>query len=104
MIGDRRGGRRRLFLLVQAAAALLRCEVAVRVLTTTNPDNGMAMIGRYALVPYRPAAEVVRASLARPGSYLVRDAELGWTVRPPGVLEADTVAVRERVGAAPTSR
>jgi hypothetical protein len=71
-------------LLVQAATALLLCEVAVRVLTTTNPDNGMAMIGRYALVPYRPAAEVVRASLARPGSYLVRDAELGWTVRPHG--------------------
>ena len=42
------------------SAALLLCEVAVRVLTTTNPDNGMAMIGRYALVPYRPAAEATR--------------------------------------------
>jgi hypothetical protein len=74
-----------LFLLVQVAATLLLCELAVRLLTTTNPENGMAMIGRYPLLPYRPAPEAVRAWLNRPtGTYLIPDSELGWTVRPHG--------------------
>ncbi|HXB57369.1 MAG TPA: hypothetical protein VN461_21590 [Vicinamibacteria bacterium] len=85
---SRRGRRWRrwtLFLLIQAAATLLLCELAVRLITTTNPDNGMAMIGRYPLLPYRPAPEAVRAWLQRPpGGYVVADSELGWTVAPGG--------------------
>src|SRR5258708_4118046 len=74
-----------LFLLVQAAATVVLCELAVRLLTTTNPENGLPMIGRYPLLPYRPAPEAVRAWLKRPaGSYLIPDSELGWTVRPCG--------------------
>jgi hypothetical protein len=74
-----------LLLLVQAAATLLLCELAVRLLTTTNSDNGMAMIGRYPLLPYRPAPEAVHAWFKRPaGTYLVADSELGWTVTPRG--------------------
>jgi len=74
-----------LFLLIQAAVTLLLCELSVRLITTTNSDNGMAMIGRYPLLPYRPAPEAVRAWLQRPpGTYVVADSELGWTVTPRG--------------------
>jgi len=64
---------------------LLSCEVSLRLLTRNNPDNGMAMIGRHVLLPYRPRPEAVRDWLKRPaGSYVVPDAQLGWTVKPRG--------------------
>lgn len=74
-----------LSLLFQAAVTLLLSELVLRLLTTTSPDNGMAMIGRYVLLPYRPSPAAVRAWQARPaGSYLVPDRELGWTLTPRG--------------------
>ena len=71
-------------MLVQVAATLVVCEIAVRALTTTHSDTGMPMIGGYALLPYRPDPGAVRAAFARAGTYLVRDEELGWTVGPHG--------------------
>jgi hypothetical protein len=73
------------FVVYQAAITLLLCELGVRLMTTRNPENGMPMIGQYALLPYRPASADVRAWLRQPaGSYLVPDDELGWTVVPGG--------------------
>ena len=73
------------FLLIQAGATFVLCEVGTRLLTTTNSENGMAMMGGYVLVPYRPKPEAVRAWMASPpGSYLIQDRELGWTVAPRG--------------------
>src|SRR5512134_571301 len=74
------------FLLVQAVVTLALCELAVRLLTKTSPDNGMPMIGKYPLLPYRPEPEAVRAWLeqAAKGRYVVPDAQLGWSLKAGG--------------------
>jgi hypothetical protein len=83
--GRRRGRRWARLILFQALATLLLCEVALRLLTTTDPENGMAMIGRHVLLPLRPDPTPIRAWLGRPPDrYLAPDPELGWTVRPLG--------------------
>src|SRR5438045_4886239 len=72
-------------LVFQAAATLALCEAAVRLFTRTNPENGMAMIGPYVMLPYRPAPAAVESWLAHAaGQYLAPDPDLGWTVRPGG--------------------
>jgi hypothetical protein len=91
------------FAAFQAAATLGLCELAARAVTTTRPETGMAMIGQFALLPYRPAPDVVRAAIQREGAYLVRDRELGWTVRPlghssDGLYEANAEGARAPAG------
>lgn len=81
----RRWRRWGLSLLLQALVLLLLSELVLRLLTRINPENGMAMIGRFVLLPYRPSPASVRAWQARTaGGYLVLDRELGWTVAPRG--------------------
>jgi hypothetical protein len=61
-------------------------EMGVRLMTKTNPDTGMKLLGRVALLPYQPAAEAARAAwdLAETSTYVVRDQTLGWTLKPNG--------------------
>ena len=72
-------------LLLVLAATCLLLEATARIATTTG-HNGMPRIGRFPLVPYRPPASLVEASIARgaDSTYVVPDPELGWTIRPGG--------------------
>src|SRR5438477_8425910 len=91
-------------LVFQAAATLALCEAAVRLFTRTNPENGLAMIGPYVMLPYRPTAAAVEGWLAQAsGRYLAPDPDLGWTVRPLG-RSTDGLYEANREGArAPSS-
>ncbi len=64
--------------LVVALAAL---EIAARI-ATSRGYNGMPFIGHIPLAPFRPDATLVDASLARirSSTYVVADAELGWSI------------------------
>lgn len=90
-----------MFLAVTAIAALLVAELTARVMTRTNELNGMPMINRFALLPYRPDAQSVRrwTQKTEQAGYIVRDAELGWTIAPnahafDGLYQTNTQAVR----------
>jgi hypothetical protein len=101
----RRWRRRVLFVLFQAAATLLLCEAALRLVTTTNPENRMPMVGRFVLLPHRPAAPAVREWLARaPAGYLAPDRELGWTVKPNGRSPDGLYEANAQGARAPASR
>jgi hypothetical protein len=73
---------------ILGATTLVLGEIAARLLTHTG-ENGMAMIGRYVLLPYRPARATVDAWSARTagGTYLVDDVDLGWSLRAGGTSE-----------------
>ena len=72
--------------LIVAGLLLAILEIGVRVITKTNPETGMRLIGRFALLPYRPEAEAAGASWDRAGvsTYLTRDEDLGWAIMPNG--------------------
>lgn len=72
--------------LVVAALLLAISEIAIRVITTTNPSTGIRLLGRVAFLPYRPDAEAASASWHRDeaDSYGIRDKDLGWAIRPNG--------------------
>lgn len=72
-------------LLILLGITLLLAEMTARVITTRG-HNGMPQIARFALLPYRPPESLIKESLDRNASstYVVRDAELGWTIRPEG--------------------
>ena len=100
----RRWRRRGLFVLFQLSATLLLCEVALRLATTTDPENRMPMVGRFVLLPHRPPAAAVREWLARPApGYLAPDRDLGWTIRgngrsPDGLYESNAEGARAPAG------
>lgn len=72
-------------ILVAIVAAILVAvsEAGVRLATRTNPETGMLVMGRVALLPYRPVRDAAQASWESAGtsSYLVRDQDLGWAIR-----------------------
>jgi hypothetical protein len=72
--------------LVVAALLLAVAEIGIRLIAKTNPETGMRLIGRFAFLPYRPEAEAAAASWDRAESstYMTRDADLGWTIKPNG--------------------
>jgi hypothetical protein len=70
--------------LIGIALFLAISEIAIRVITKTNPDTGIRLIGRFAFLPYRPEAEAASASWDRYDAdpYEMRDEDLGWAIRP----------------------
>lgn len=88
---EKRGltSKRRKLLLV-GVISLVALEVSARFFTSRG-HNGMPRIGRVPLLPYRPSAQRIKASLAANAgsSYIVADAKLGWTIRPDGVSTGD---------------
>lgn len=72
--------------LIVVGIFLAASEIAVRLITKVRPETGMKLIGRVALLPYRPDAAAARAELGatRTSSYIVRDTDLGWALRPNG--------------------
>jgi hypothetical protein len=69
--------------LASLLAALVLAEIGARSITETLP-NGIQKFGEVTLVPLRPAEEQVRGELtkARRDPMLMRDPDIGWTVRP----------------------
>lgn len=76
--------------VIVAGIVLAMLEVGVRVLTTFNSDTGMALIGKVALLPYRPDAESARASWDRAtrSTYVIRDKDLGWAIKANGTARS----------------
>lgn len=83
-------GRRTLLYVASALSIALLCvalaEVGIRLVVKTNPDTGMRLLGRVALLPYRPDPAHAEASWETAGrsTYIVRDADLGWAIQPNG--------------------
>ena len=74
--------------IILAVITVVLGELVARVLTRKS-DSGMAMIGRYVLLPYRPERASVEDWMARSagGTYLVDDSDLGWSIRASGTSE-----------------
>jgi hypothetical protein len=91
------------FLLALAICVALT-EIGARAITTTNPEPGVRMFGKVALLPYRPEAQAAYASWesAQRSTYLVPDRELGWSIKPNGRSGALT-ATAEGLRGAPGS-
>lgn len=72
--------------LIVAGLLLAISEIGIRVITKTNPETGMRLIGRFTFLPYRPEAEAAGASWDRAGAstYVIRDEDLGWAIKPNG--------------------
>jgi hypothetical protein len=72
--------------LIVAALLLVMSEVVVRAISRVHPETGMQLIGRVAFLPYRPNSGTVLASSGQPdtSTYVIRDNELGWTIKPNG--------------------
>ena len=86
-----------------AALLFAMVELALRALVVAHPQTGVQIFGRAALLPYRPseasAREVVRDASA--AAYVIRDADLGWTLKPNGrggLYEANDAGLRGRNG------
>ncbi len=64
-------------LLLALAICVTLTEIAVRTITTTNPETGVRMFGKVALLPYRPEPQAAYASWERAqrSTYLVPDRE-----------------------------
>jgi len=75
---------------IVAGVVLAMLEIGVRVITTFNPDTGMALIGKVPLLPYRPDAESARASWdkAARSTYVIRDNDLGWAINANGMARS----------------
>lgn len=61
-------------------------ELGVRAMVKTHPETGLKILGRVALLPYKPSATHVqqhRAKLKR-STYIIQDSDLGWALRPKG--------------------
>ena len=67
-------------------------ELCVRSFVGTNADTGMLLLGRVALLPYRPLAGAATAAWDHAGAstYTVRDDELGWSILPNGAADQYT--------------
>ena len=89
-------------LLLAVAIFLSLAEIGVRAVTTTNPETGVRMFGKVALLPYRPEPEAAYASWERAqrSSYLVPDRELGWSIKPNGA-SGEWTATAEGLRGAP---
>jgi hypothetical protein len=61
-------------------------EIGIRVIVKTNPATGMLLIGRFALLPYRPDAQAAAVAwdVAGSSTYLIRDEDLGWAIKANG--------------------
>jgi hypothetical protein len=72
-------------LLMLVAMATI-AEITVRALVRRNPETGIEVLGRVALLPYRPDALAAQTTLrtASTSTYVVFDKELGWAIRPYG--------------------
>lgn len=72
--------------LLVAAVLVAISEIGVRLATGISPETGMRLIGRVALLPYRPEAAAAQASWEAAGTstYLTRDEDLGWAIRANG--------------------
>jgi hypothetical protein len=88
-------------LLLALAICVALTEIGARAVTTTNPETGVRMLGRMALLPYRPEAQAAYASWERAqrSTYLVPDAELGWSIKPNGRSGALTASAEGLRGA-----
>lgn len=73
-------------LLIVVGIFLAASEIGVRLITKVSSETGMRLIGRVALLPYRPNAEAARAAWDSAGTstYIVRDPDLGWALKPNG--------------------
>jgi hypothetical protein len=72
--------------LIVAGLVFAVAEIGIRVITNTNPETGVRLIGRFAFLPYRPEKAAATASWdnADSSTYVVRDRDLGWTIKPHG--------------------
>jgi hypothetical protein len=88
-------------LLLALAICVALTEIGVRAITTTNPETGVRMFGRMALLPYRPEPQAAYAAWERAqrSTYLVPDAELGWSIKPNGRSGALTASAEGLRGA-----
>jgi hypothetical protein len=90
--------------LALAASTLALVELGLRVVVSVNEQTGVLVLGRLALLPWRPGDEHVRRTLAAPSRddrYMERDDELGWALRPnggAGMYEANASGLRGRRG------
>ena len=66
---------------------LAASEIGVRLIIKVSPETGMRLIGTVALLPYRPNAEAARAAWDSVGTstYIIRDPDLGWALKPNGM-------------------
>lgn len=87
--------------LLALAICLTLTEIGARAITTTNPETGVRMLGRIALLPYRPEPQAAYASWERAqrSTYLVPDRELGWSIKPNGRSGALTASAEGLRGA-----
>src|SRR5262245_6837778 len=72
-------------------------EIGARLMTRASSANGMPAIRRRALPPHRPDPAIVEKWLAGTAraTYLVPDAELGWTIGKDGSARADNGSTYE---------
>jgi hypothetical protein len=61
-------------------------EVGIRLLLKEQPDTGMLLLKRVPLLPYRPGAAQLKAAATQisTSTYIQRDSDLGWSLRPNG--------------------
>jgi hypothetical protein len=73
-------------ILIVGLVLLAISEIGIRLISKVNPETGMLLIGRFAYLPYRPDAKAASAAWDAAGAstYIVRDADLGWTLKPNG--------------------
>jgi hypothetical protein len=88
-------------LLLALVICVTLTEIGARAITTTNPETGVRMFGRIALLPYRPEPQAAYASWesAQRSTYLVPDRELGWSIKPHGRSGALTATAHGLRGA-----
>jgi hypothetical protein len=88
-------------LLLALAICVALTEIGARAITTTNPETGVRMLGKVALLPYRPEPQAAYASWERAqrSTYLAPDRELGWSIKPNGRSGAYTASAEGLRGA-----
>jgi hypothetical protein len=88
-------------LLLALAICVALAEIGAHAITTTNPETGVRMFGKVALLPYRPEPQAASASWERAqrSTYLVPDRELGWSIKPNGRSGAWTATAEGLRGA-----
>lgn len=85
-------------------ATLLLVEVGLRIVVTENEQTGIRLLGRVALLPWRPDPEHVEKTLKGRDTadrYIGRDQDLGWSIRPngrDGLYESNAAGMRGRFG------
>ena len=68
-----------LAIVVVVGLVVAVAEIAIRIVTSVNPDTGMPTLANVAFLPYRPDEAAVQKSwdLAGTSTYVVRDNDLG---------------------------